>query len=105
MDNETKPSNSAVEIDPVCGMKVDRASARFFAEHDNKRYFFCCGGCMTKFQADPLKILNSAPKPMGSGFVGLGIVGAVKPTAAKVKDPVCGMEVDPQTAKFKNSHE
>ena len=60
------PMHSAV--DPVCGMKVNPATARFTSQHGGKQYFFCCAGCLDKFRANPEKIL-SAPKPMGSGLV------------------------------------
>ena len=90
-------------LDPVCGMKVNPATARFSHEHAGKTYFFCCGGCREKFKANPEKVLSSPPKPMGSGLVALGKSAAV-PVAAKSKDPVCGMDVEPATAKFKTSH-
>jgi len=64
------------EKDPVCGMNVNPATARFKAEHNGKEYFFCCAGCQAKFQANPEKILSSSPKPMTmtttSGLVSLG---------------------------------
>ena len=40
-------------IDPVCGMTVNPATAKFRAEHDGRTYYFCCGGCQAKFTADP----------------------------------------------------
>ncbi len=60
--------------DPVCGMNVNPATARHKAQHNGKEYFFCCVGCLAKFQANPEKILSSAPKPMTmtSGLVSLG---------------------------------
>ena len=60
-------------VDPVCGMKVNPVGARFTAHHDGKDYFFCCGGCLAKFEADPQKILASPPRPMGAGLVSLGM--------------------------------
>jgi Cu+-exporting ATPase len=27
-------------------------------EHEGKTYYFCCGGCDKKFQADPAKYLT-----------------------------------------------
>ena len=48
-------------VDPVCGMTVDPATAKFSAEHEGTRYYFCCGGCLAKFQADPAKYLAPAP--------------------------------------------
>ena len=67
--NAEKPGAA---VDPVCGMKVDRATARFKTEHAGQEYFFCCAGCLTKFQANPAGALAAAPKPMGSGLVGIG---------------------------------
>jgi len=42
-----------VLVDPVCGMTVDRASARHLAEHDGVVYVFCSIGCRTRFMKDP----------------------------------------------------
>jgi Cu+-exporting ATPase len=62
-------------VDPVCGMTVNPTTARFTAEHDGHTYYFCCGGCRTKFLADPDKYTaagrgSSAPsrrEPHGRG--------------------------------------
>ncbi len=63
-------------LDPVCGMKVNPATARFKTEHAGKEYFFCCAGCLDKFQANPDKILSAPPKPLGAGLVTLGMPAA-----------------------------
>ncbi len=70
------------EKDPVCGMDVNPATARFKTVHRGKEYFFCCAGCQAKFQADPEKILSTPPKPMtmGSGLVSIGGPAAVAKT-------------------------
>ena len=65
--------NASAAVDPVCGMKVEPATARFKAEYAGREYFFCCAGCMTKFQANPAGILAAPPKPMGSGLVSIGM--------------------------------
>ena len=70
--------------DPVCGMNVNPASARFKTQHNGQQYFFCCAGCLQKFQANPEKILASPPKPMGTGLVSLGS----PPSAQKLIVPV-----------------
>ena len=44
-------------VDPVCGMTVDRASARHLAEHDGVVYAFCSIGCRTRFMKDPSSFL------------------------------------------------
>ena len=54
-------------VDPVCGMTVDPATAKFSTDHDGQRYYFCCGGCLAKFQADPGKYLDSVRRGGPSG--------------------------------------
>jgi xanthine dehydrogenase accessory factor len=41
----------AVAIDPICGMEVDIATARWTAEKDGQTYYFCAPGCRTAFLA------------------------------------------------------
>ncbi len=43
------------EKDPVCGMTVDRASAKAKREHEGRTYYFCNPRCAEKFDADPAK--------------------------------------------------
>ncbi len=113
-------SNSTLplERDPVCGMNVDPAKAKYTAEHAGKKYFFCCGGCADKFLARPQAYLNKPasglvtlgmPTPVpSSGLVMLGTPGKAAPTIASAppteKDPVCGMNVNPAAAKYVHEH-
>ncbi len=53
-----------VLVDPVCGMTVDRATARHLAEHDGTVYAFCSIGCRTRFMKDPASYL-AAPGTAG----------------------------------------
>src|SRR5580765_7105714 len=78
----TEKSESVAAVDPMCGMKVDTATAKFRAQHDGKEYFFCSAGCLSKFQSSPEKILSSPPKPMGLGLVCLGTAGMAAPAQA-----------------------
>ena len=41
------------EVDPVCGMTVNAATARHRSEAGGRTMYFCCGGCKTKFDAAP----------------------------------------------------
>ncbi|MGH9644400.1 MAG: heavy metal-binding domain-containing protein, partial [Terriglobales bacterium] len=81
---------SSAAVDPVCGMKVERAMARFKTDHNGQEYFFCCAGCLTKFLANPSGVLAAPPKPMGTGLVslggsaaGAGLLSIGMPSAAK----------------------
>ena len=77
VDSPNAAPSPAKQKDPVCGMDVNPATARHKTLHNEKEYFFCCAGCLAKFQANPEKILSSPPKPMKmtpaiSGLVSLG---------------------------------
>lgn len=41
--------------DPVCGMRIDPASAADSAEYEGSTYFFCSAHCATSFRADPAR--------------------------------------------------
>jgi xanthine dehydrogenase accessory factor len=41
--------------DPVCGMGVAIAGARYTAEAHGVKYYFCCAGCRTRFLSDPAR--------------------------------------------------
>ncbi|WP_018896510.1 heavy metal translocating P-type ATPase [Rhizobium sp. 2MFCol3.1] len=79
-DQHHHPADDGVVRDPVCGMMVDPAAGKPSLEHEGRRYFFCCEGCRTKFEAAPQEYLTA-------------------------KDPVCGMSVDRATAKHFLRHE
>ncbi|HEX4454196.1 MAG TPA: XdhC family protein [Kofleriaceae bacterium] len=40
-------------IDPVCKMTVTVATAKHVAEWNSRTWYFCCGGCKTRFLAAP----------------------------------------------------
>ena len=48
------------EIDPVCGMTVEVAGARFTTVHDGRTYYFCSAGCQSSFEADPDRYVSVA---------------------------------------------
>ena len=92
-------TEAAMAVDPVCGMAVDPHTAKQKAIHQGRPYFFCCSGCKAKFEADPGHYLKkdeaSAP---GSCSTAEGEENAVT-------DPVCGMMVNPHTAKYRADYE
>lgn len=47
-------------IDPVCGMTVGIADADHVAEHEGRRYYFCCAHCQHSFEKEPGKYLERA---------------------------------------------
>src|SRR5580693_5445256 len=76
----TNPSDqpAALERDPVCGMNVNSATAKYVHGHSGKNYYFCCAACADKFKADPTKYLTLTPaRP--SGLATLGAAKAASP--------------------------
>jgi Cu+-exporting ATPase len=53
-------------VDPVCGMKVDPARAKYHAEHAGRTFYFCCAGCWSKFTADPDRYVRGQAVPGGT---------------------------------------
>ena len=54
-------TDTAVAVDPVCGMAVrpDRAAGR--TVHAGREYLFCSTGCHRKFEADPARYAPADP--------------------------------------------
>jgi xanthine dehydrogenase accessory factor len=48
-------------LDPVCGMTVDVADARYRTVHEGITYYFCSAGCLESFEKDPARYLTVAP--------------------------------------------
>ena len=84
--------------DPVCGMEVKPESAAGKETYAGEVYYFCGKGCAAKFRADPAKY---AQPPVVRNLVQIG-----KPSAPEVtfKDPVCGMQVKPESAAASESY-
>lgn len=47
-----------MDIDPVCKMEVDPATAEWKTEYKGKTYYFCAPGCKRLFEKEPEKYLN-----------------------------------------------
>jgi xanthine dehydrogenase accessory factor len=45
----SQPGNEVTAVDPICGMNVVIATARYTFEHQGQIYYFCCAGCREKF--------------------------------------------------------
>ena len=44
---------------PVMGGQIDKA---VYADHDGKRVYFCCPGCVKTFEGDPEKYIKQMEK-------------------------------------------
>jgi len=65
MNAQTRPI--AADEDPVCGMRVDPATAKakgLALIHDGHEYVFCGKGCLLEFRDDPATYLDPRHLPM-----------------------------------------
>jgi P-type Cu+ transporter len=91
-------SNAPAAIDPVCGMRVDPATARHRATHKSKDYYFCSGRCRERFEAEPEKFLQpkqTAPASPAGAIYTCPMhpeVRQIGPGAC----PICGMALEPE---------
>jgi YHS domain-containing protein len=44
--------------DPVCGMTVDEATAKWKTEHEGETFYFCNERCLKAFQRDPKRFIR-----------------------------------------------
>ena len=56
----------AAVVDPVCGMTVQAARARYTSAYDGKTFLFCGTGCKERFDREPERY--SVPSPSGRGL-------------------------------------
>ncbi len=102
--NQNSLPQAGAATDPVCGMSVDPATARYRSEHAGKTYFFCSARCLERFTAEPGRFLAPAP---ASAPASAAVAGARLWTCPMhpeiVRDgpaacPICGMALEPMTA-------
>jgi P-type Cu+ transporter len=88
----------ATAIDPVCGMRVDPATAGHRAAYHGQDYFFCSGRCRERFEAEPEKFLQ--PKQVEPAAPAGAIYTC--PMHPEVRQfgpgscPICGMALEPE---------
>ena len=87
-------------------VEPEKAAARM--EHGGKSYYFCSAGCGKRFEQAPETFLSAGSS--AGAHQGMHAATVAKPamaslpilgSAPRVKDPVCGMMVDPQKAAGK----
>ncbi|MBR0873854.1 cadmium-translocating P-type ATPase [Bradyrhizobium tropiciagri] len=88
----------ALAIDPVCGMKVNPATAKHRFTYKGEEYLFCSGRCRERFEAEPEKFLKprepEPPAPAGTIYT-----CPMHPEVRQVGPgscPICGMALEPE---------
>ena len=89
-----------VTKDPVCGLNVDESKAKaagFQNTFENQTYYFCSQGCKQHFENNPKRYAGKPGQfPEAAGHISGDKADA---ESAKIKDPVCGHEVNETQAK------
>ncbi len=101
-DAHEQPGERMVK-DPVCGMFVDPASAKYRSDYDGKTYSFCSNACRTKFEHDPRAFAASdaahaakaAPSHAGDVIYTCPMHPQVR-QAGPGNCPICGMALEPE---------
>lgn len=118
----TPREEGATAIDPICGMTVTKASAKYTATYEGETYYFCSASCRETFMADPSRWSDrqTEAEPHVPEHEGRNDharhdhsdhgqhhppAQASSDRTEMVKDPVCGMNVDPVTAKHSATHD
>lgn len=91
------PDTDTITRDPVCGMTVNRATARHMAKHAGERFHFCSGRCKEKFEAAPEDYLGerSAPEPVPEGTLYTCPMHLEIVREGPGDCPICGMALEP----------
>ena len=85
--------------DPVCGMSIDPATAKFSAEHAGETYYFCSVKCHDKFVADPAAYLTAAELVPQADVSGTIYTCPMHPQIRQDHPgncPICGMTLEPE---------
>jgi Cu+-exporting ATPase len=94
-----KAATSAV--DPVCGMRVDPATAKHRFSYKGQAHFFCAARCRARFEAEPEKFLQPKSQDTQATEVPAGTIYTC-PMHPEVKQvglgscPICGMALEPE---------
>lgn len=95
-------TDSQTAKDPVCGMTVDPATAKYRTEHDGTTYYFCSEGCLKKFTADPQHYLATAaakaPDDIPKGAIYTCPMHPEIRQTGPGTCPICGMALEPEVA-------
>ncbi|MBS1165270.1 MAG: actP [Proteobacteria bacterium] len=96
--------NAQTVKDPVCGMTVDPATAKYRTEHGGTTYYFCSEGCLTKFEAAPQRYLApTAVEAHSDAPKGTIYTCPMHPEIRQTGPgtcPICGMALEPEVASL-----
>jgi P-type Cu+ transporter len=84
--------------DPVCGMAVDPATARYRTGYGGRDYVFCGARCLERFAAAPERFLMAAHAPAQEAAAAAKWTCPMHPEIVRDAPgacPICGMALEP----------
>ena len=90
--------------DPVCGMNVKIATAKYTSDYKGTKYYFCSEGCKTSFDKEPEKYLAKPGSRDDGRRHDEARHGGRFANARHGQGSVCGMSVKISTAKFTSEY-
>ncbi len=98
---QPKPAAAPGKVtDPVCGMQVDPATAKYHSQHDGHDWYFCNPRCKAKFDADPGQYTGEKPPaPAPKAMLGAWYICPMDPEIRQLGPgtcPICGMALEPE---------
>src|SRR5687768_16031536 len=97
-DSAQDPLHGSAVTDPVCGMKVDPATATYRHHFGATDYFFCSAHCLEKFKSDPNRYLrprDSSPVEVAEGTIWTCPMHPEIRRNGPGQCPICGMALEP----------
>lgn len=95
------PDGAVRNLDPVCGMTVDPATAKHRFAYKGQDFFFCSGRCRERFEAEPEKFLQPKSAALAEDVPeGTIYTCPMHPEVRQVGPgscPICGMALEPET--------
>ena len=98
--SERQPAadRGVLAVDPVCGISVAVATAKYHETHGAAEFYFCSAGCLEKFRVNPSKYSNLTKAPEELAPVGAIYTCPMHPQIRQVGPgncPICGMALEP----------
>ena len=59
-DSDALATNENLYINPVCGVPVEKSTAKHVIDYKGESVYFCCDGCKVQFEAEPEKFMPEA---------------------------------------------
>jgi Cu+-exporting ATPase len=96
--HQHRETTARTATDPVCGMAVDPATARYRTGYRGRDYVFCGARCLERFAAAPERFLTAAPPAAPEAAAGATWTCPMHPEIVRDAPgacPICGMALEP----------